>query len=190
MYCVVEGHGDPESVAILIRRVAAQERLAVPNPIRHSRVPRTTLVRAGEFERVLEFARIRTGPAGRVLVLIDADDDCPRDLAQSLLDRAGARTDLDVSVVIANREFESWFLAGAASLRGKRGLAEDLTRPADPESIRGAKEWLSGHMVGGHPYSPPVDQPALTAVVDLDECRGVPSFDKCYREIVRLLRPT
>jgi hypothetical protein len=36
-------------------------------------------------------------------------------------------------------------------------------------------------------YSETGDQPALTAVFDMDLARNAESFDKCWREIVRLL---
>ena len=36
-------------------------------------------------------------------------------------------------------------------------------------------------------YSETYDQPALTALFDLEQARQADSFDKCYRDIVRLL---
>jgi hypothetical protein len=131
---------------------------------------------------------LRVGPGGRVLVLLDADDDCPANLARFLLERARGHTDLDVSVVLAKREFEAWFLAAAESLRGRRGLSHDLSAPGHPEDVRGAKEWLSHRRTDGHAYSAPIDQPALASAMDLELARRAPSFDKCYREICRLLR--
>jgi len=83
-------------------------------------------------------------------------------------------------------EFESWFLASARSLRGRRGLPQDLEPPDQPEEIRGAKEWLSNHIPGGA-YAPTVDQASLTHALDLTLARRAASFDKCYREIVLLL---
>jgi hypothetical protein len=185
VYCIVEGHGDEESVGVLVRRIAQEEGLPIPR-IQHSRISRSALLRPDELERALRFARIRLGTSGALLILLDADDGCPADLATTLLARARATSDLDISIVLAKREFEAWFLAAAVSLRGRRGLATDLEPPADPESVRGAKEWLSRRMEG-HPYSPPLDQPALCAKMDLDAARHSPSFDKCYREVTRLL---
>lgn len=89
--------------------------------------------------------------------------------------------------MLANKEYEAWFIAAAESLRGKRGLAADLTAAPNPENIRGAKEWLSDHMPRNRPYNPTLDQPALTSVFDMEAARRADSFDKCYREIVRLL---
>jgi hypothetical protein len=72
-------------------------------------------------------------------------------------------------------------------LRGHRDLPVDLGSPRDPEAIRGAKEWLDRHMPRGRAYIETVDQPALAARFDLALARRARSFDKCYREIVRLL---
>jgi hypothetical protein len=186
--CIVEGHGECESVPILIRRIAQDldPGLAVllPRPIRK---PKSALLRPRELERAVEFASMRAGGEGGILVILDSDDDCPAQLAPNLLDRVPrARGDLPCAVVLANKEFESWFLASAHSLRGHRGLPQNLDSPAQPETIRGAKEWLAQRAANGS-YSPAVDQASLTAVFDLHAARLAPSFDKCYREIAGLL---
>lgn len=90
-------------------------------------------------------------------------------------------------MVLAKCEFEAWFLAAAESLRGRRGLAHDLQSPVDPEAVQGAKEWLSQRMGSSERYTETLDQPALAAAFDLAMARRADSFDKCYREIVRLL---
>jgi hypothetical protein len=149
--CIVEGHGEVEAVPILIRRIAARvdpaRSILVKRPLR---ITRSQLVRARELERAIELAARQLGRQGGILVLIDSDDDCPAELGPQLLDRARkARSDFPIGVVLAKREFEGWFLASAESLRGKRGLPDDLTSPPDPESIRGAKEWMARHMIGG-----------------------------------------
>jgi len=121
-----------------------------------------------------------------VLVLIDGDDDPACTLGQALLARAQiARPDRRVGVVLAVREYEAWFLAAAASLRGRRGLPDDLEVPASPEILRDAKGWLGARMPRG--YSPTADQPALTDLFDLELARGSPSFGKLVRELTRLL---
>lgn len=190
--CIVEGHGEVSSVPILLRRIAEGHDPAlsvrVPPPLR---VSADKLRRPGELERYVELAARRVGTAGGVLVLLDADDDedCPARVGPELLARSVAqRNDVPISVVLAKREFESWFLAAAASVSGKRGLALELEGPDDPEEVRGAKEWLRRHMSPGTTYAPTQDQPALTAVFDLNTARVTsPSFDKCHREVTRLL---
>ena len=186
--CIVEGHGESASVPILIRRIAAhfdpRLEVEVPHPIR---ISRSRLLKPGELERAVEFAAMRAEEGGGILVILDSDDDCPAQLGPNLLARThAARADMPTAVVLPNREFESWFLAAAQSLRGSRGLPEDVEPPFLPETIRGAKEWLNQRIRTGA-YSANVDQASLTAVFDLELARRAPSFDKCYREVVRLL---
>lgn len=190
--CIVEGHGEVSSIPILLRRIAESLDptlvVSVPHPLR---VPADKLRRPDELERHVELAARKVGAEGGVLILLDADDeeDCPARLGPELLARCIAqRSDVRVSVVLAKREYEAWFLAAASSLAGRRGLADDLEGPEDPEQVRGAKEWLRRHMTPGTTYAPTQDQPALTALFDLSAARAAsPSFDKCHREVVRLL---
>ncbi len=118
--CVVEGHGDAEALPVLIRRIAQRVQpsivVAVPHPIR---TPKSRLLKTGELERAVDLAARKINRQGGILVLLDSDDDCPKDLAPKLLHRAVQTCgDLPIAVVLANREFESWFLAAAESLRG------------------------------------------------------------------------
>jgi hypothetical protein len=121
---------------------------------------------------------------GGVLVLLDADDDCPRDLAETLLQRAKSETRLPVSVVLPQMEFEAWFLACKEKLRGVRGIREDATSPEHPEGIRGAKGQLSRNMVPGRRYIEVDDQVALVEKMDIQLCKEqCRSFRKLVREI-------
>jgi hypothetical protein len=187
--CIVEGYGEVEAVPILIRRVAAslypELSLVMPHPIR---VSRSKVVKEGELEREVELAAWNIGGKGAIFVLLDSDDDCPAQLGPELRLRAlKARGDLPIAVVLAKCEFEAWFLAVAESLRGKRGLRNDLQPPNSPEEIGDAKGWLNQQMERGQRYRETLDQPGLTAQFDLDEARNAASFDKCYRDIVYLL---
>lgn len=145
------------------------------------------LLQPGGIERALSFARQRLGGGGAVLVLLDADKDCPAQLGPALLHRChDAQRDLTVSIVIANVEFETWLLYAAHSLRGVRGLPTDFNAPNDLEERRGAKEWLDRYMPRG--YSETIDQAALAAQFDLDQARLSPSFAKLWRDFERLLQ--
>jgi hypothetical protein len=187
--CVVEGHGETQAVPVLLRRVAASVdasfALQVPPPIR---IPRSKLLQPGELERAVDLAARKAGSGGAVFILLDSDEDCPAVLGPALLARArAARGDMRIGVALAKYEFEAWFLAAAESLGGHRGLRGDLEPPAHPEGVRGAKEWLSERMVGDHHYVETLDQPALAAVFDLSAARRTDSFEKCWREIARLV---
>ena len=186
---IVEGHGEVEAVPILLRRIA--ERIApgialeLPRPIR---VGRNRIVKASELERAVALAAGRAGPEGGILVLLDADDECPADLAAALLQRSEqGRADRSIRVVLAKAEYESWFLAAADSLAGHRGIDVASSPPPDPESIRDAKGWLRAHMPLGQRYRETRHQAAFTAIFDLASARTAPSFDKMWRDVSALL---
>ena len=189
MACIVEGHGDGLSVPIILRRLAEGEGIFDLRVVGPFRIPRYAIVRAGELERAVERAARGLGGEGGILILLDADDDLPCQLGPSLASRAAAaRRDVNTCVVIANREKEAWFLAAIESLRGRRGIPDQAAAPIDPEGVRGAKAWLAGMM--GRSYSEVTDQPALSAVFDLDLARQrAASFDKFVRDVRRLLAP-
>lgn len=186
---IVEGFGDVEAVPILIRRIATEFDPSMSVVVlRPFRVPRSKLVKVGEIERAVEFAARATGSQGAIVVLVDSDDDCPATLGPALLGRAKiTRSDRPIGVVLAKYEFEAWFLAAAESLRGRRRLRNDITAPPDPEGVRDAKGWLSDRMPPNSRYREVLDQPALTQLFDMTAARTAPSFDKCWRELTRML---
>ncbi len=189
---VVEGYGECEAIPILIRRIAqAIDPSFVPKVLPPLRVPASRLMKEGELERSVELAARKMQGRGGILVVLDCDWDngCPAMDGPALLKRTmGVRKDLPVAVILAKKEFEAWFLAAAESLRGMHGLPNDLEPPAEPEGIRSAKEWLSDKMPPGRSYAETTDQPAFTAIFDMNLARRADSFDKCYRTIESLLK--
>lgn len=193
IYPIVEGHGEVRAVPVLFRRVVAEicGRYDV-DVLQPHRVPRGRMVAqdAVELRRAVELGarKIRqTEMSGMIMVLLDADDDCPAELGPWLLNQI-SRPDVTAGVVVANREYEAWFLAGAQSLKGHSAVSNAAVAPAEPESIRGAKQYLEHHvLVPGAAYQPTVDQPALTAMLGLEEARAAPSFDKLCRDLCQLL---
>jgi len=185
---LVEGHGDVAALPLLIRRIAA----SLPGspsvqPLRPFRLARGQIVKDKEFERTIRLLSRQSGDGGAVLVLLDGDDDLGCVLGPRLLTRAKevVGSQQRVGVVVAMREFESWFLASLHSLRGQRGLPVDLQSYASAETVRGAKEKLGALMDKG--YSETLDQPAFAALLDLDEARRAASFDKLVRVVAELL---
>lgn len=187
---VVEGHGEVEALPVLLRRVADElldvPFIEVPRPFRQGR---GSLVRPGGIERAVELTRRRVGGHGGVLVLLDADDDCPADMAPQLLARANAAAaGIRTAVVLATREYEGWFLAAADSLAGKRDLDDALQRHPDPEQPRDAKGWLTHRMPAGRTYTETLDQAPLSAAMDLQKARDhAASFDVLVRRLESLL---
>lgn len=184
-----------EAVPELVRRIGlAITPPVMPKVLRPIRRSRPRLVRENELEKTVTFAARKVGPSGRILIIIDADDDCPATLGPELLQRAQeARPDRQISVVLAKSEFETWFLAGASGLAGQRGLAQTLSPPQDPESKRDAKGWLDARM-SNETYKETSHQAAFASTFDMEETRrpNAPhfsdSFDKFWRECVNLLR--
>ncbi|RYZ35962.1 MAG: DUF4276 family protein, partial [Myxococcaceae bacterium] len=184
---IVEGHGEVYAAPILMRRLARilapTDHLEVLPP---HRIPRGQLVKEDDLRRAIELTARKVGGDGRILVLLDADKDLPCVLGPQLLGLARKhRPDRAISVVIAQCEYEAWFLAAAESLRGQRGLPADLRVPPNFERIRDAKGWLRERMPQG--YSETIDQAALTSVFDLEAARRADSFDKLFRDMGALL---
>lgn len=186
--CVVEGHGDVEAVPILIKRVAQEVQLPHEVSIEATiRTPKSKLIKPGELERAVELAARKLSGHGAVFVLLDSDDDCPHELGPLLLARArNARSDLPITVVLAKREFESWFITAIESLAGQNGFPVQIQAPPDPEGIRGAKEWLAERMQG-RSYAPTLDQPALARVFSIGMALQAGSFSKFHRDLTEIL---
>lgn len=188
---IVEGQGEVSAVPILIRRIAAVVAPSlvpwVPMPIR---IRRESFLKENELERYVHLAARQAGSDGRILILLDADDDCPPQLASEILQRARkVRSDRRIEVVLAQREYEAWFLAAADSIAGHRELFSDTVAPADPESVRDAKGWLTSRMPPGRAYKETRDQAALTVTFDIDQARHRSrSFDKMWRAVTGLMQ--
>ncbi len=169
--CIVEGDGEVAALPILLRRIAQQYTPSVfpelPKPIRVRRD--RFLRRDDEFRRHLLLAAGQCGQDGWILVLLDADDDCPVDLSVEIVQRARECVPhRAVSVVVASREYEAWLIAAAASLHGYRGFECVPDDAVDPDRLRNAKGWIKARM-GGAGYGEMTDLPAFTARMDVEQ---------------------
>jgi hypothetical protein len=188
---IVEGDGEVVALPILLRRIGEWQSpgkaFTVLPPIR---VRRDRFInREDEFCRVLQLAASKCGMSGWILVLLDADDDCPAELGPHILARAQAIIPhRPVSVVFANREYEAWFLASAASLNGFRGFVFEYPENFDPEHPRNAKGWLGRRMLSGT-YREITDQPAFSAKLDLEQAiENSRSFRKLCSEWLKQMQ--
>lgn len=192
---IVEGHGEVQAMRVLLQRIGAEllggVYIDVLQPFRCSR---SKIVQKQELERVvlLESMKLRAssdGTPGLILVLLDADEDLPCRLGPELLARATlAGGSQDISCVIANVEYETWFVAAAESL-GEFFSASPEDIPQNPEERRAGKGWVQ-RFFRGPKYSETVDQPRMTAAMDLALCRArSPSFDKLCRDLGRHVVP-
>jgi hypothetical protein len=187
--CIVEGYGEVEAVPKLIYRIAIHaninEQIIVTAPIR---VARSRIIKPNELERHVELAARNIQGRGGIFIILDSDDDPPCTLGPKLYQRAvNVRKNIPIGLVLAHREYESWFVATADSLGGCQDFPLNVQPHPRPEAKRGAKEWLG--VVQKRRYNETFDQPAFTGRFDLESARlRAHSFDKCFREIVRLLR--
>ncbi len=179
---IVDGDGEVAALPVLLRRLGSwlpprfPAQVLTPIRVRRDRF----LNRNEEFRRMLLLAAAKCGPDGWVLVLLDADDDCPARLGPQILERAQAVVPhRPLSVVLANREFEAWYLAAAESLEGQRGFSCAGEVVAEPDSVRNAKGWISRRMGAGR-YRETTDQPAFAAMMDL---RAAQAHSRSFRKL-------
>jgi hypothetical protein len=179
---IVEGHGEVAAAPLLLRRLrdlAQRFDWDVNAPIRRKR---SELVQEDELRRSVQLARIQPS-CSAILVLFDSDKDCPKELGPKLQgpaqEEAGA---IPCRIALCHKEYEAWFLAAIESLRGERGIRDDAVSHPSPEEPRGAKGHLQDRMVEGQTYGERADQPALSALFDMQ-----PAYRKCrsFRHLVK-----
>jgi hypothetical protein len=184
---IVEGKSEEKSVPVLLRRVLHERMqvfdVQVPRPFR---VGRGKVVKTGELERaVKQGLRTRSNVAG-VLVIMDADEDCPAELAPQLLSRARNQTHLPVSVVLAKREFEAWFMGCLEAYRGFQTIPTDAVAPknAEDDDAKGALQKITRL----DKYRTATDQVKFVERLDFDLCsKRCPSFAKLLRDVEELV---
>ena len=191
---IVEGDGEVRALPPLLQRIAARLAPSLLISIDKSwRIPRDILLKNDKrVKEALDVLALSVKGHGGILVLCDSDDDCPARMAPRLARRlSGLRSDVPISVVMAHREFEAWFLAAGSSCAGKVGLSAAMADHPDPESPRDCKGRLSQFMAPGAPYRETLHQEALSRAFDIDIARQrSPSFAKLCREVVRLIGST
>ncbi len=205
---IVEGFGEVAAVPILIerwlryRRFHVNIRVDVAGPVRASGVGALKAshdVQDGlGIEHYVEIALLRRPDA--ILVLLDADEDCPARRGPALLDRARTMVPpgFPVGVVLAHREYEAWFLAAFHSkvfrdrLAGE-GLAlstgaTDLSG-MDVEAVADCKSRVAT-LLGLPKYEPNIHQAKLTRILPFspDVSRRSRSFRKLLKELESLTK--
>lgn len=192
-YLVVEGHGETAAALNLVTRLWSDLGLAELHwsdpPIRGQALQ----LRAG-VDRALELVR-RKSDVGALLLLRDADDDCPREtgpLAARWIADAGLP--FPAAVVLLRREYETLLLPSlhrmaGVPLRDPRGIERSGIKPGarfegEPEAQRDAKGVLTAHFISGR-YKPSLDQLALTRLVRFEDLRtaSVPAFGTLERAL-------
>jgi hypothetical protein len=208
--CVVEGDGERTAVPVLVDRVLAHLRRHRRLHVDPERVlcPRNGDCITADYDPVRKLGievfvarAVREKPAA-VLVIVDAEDRCVQrearhdpPLGPELLARARrVAGGIPVGVVVANRMFESWFLADFHSLRARGHFPPTATFPRwrTPEANGGCKGWMTDLL--RRKYSETRDQQVFAKHVSLPlraKLRArAPSFHKLYREVDRISRET
>ncbi len=185
---VCEGDGDEEALRVLLYRIAATENLPlVPGEVLPAR-GRGNLTTPGGIEKY--FRLVATGHVA-VLIVLDADRDCPVQLARGLARRIRAlRPSIAVGITAANAAFEAWFLADLSSIAGQtvkgRILIPDLGEPpADPDGVHNPKARLIALTAAATTYKETSDQPSLASMIDPDV---VAERSRSFRRLVGALR--
>ncbi|MHC5540611.1 hypothetical protein ACYOEI_20525 [Singulisphaera rosea] len=199
---IVESFGEVKAVPILIQRWLRHRNyhgnveVDIKGPVRASgvgalKVPHDESDELG-IEHYVEIAYLRRPDI--ILVLLDADEECPKTLGTSLLARARALVphDYPIGVVVANREYEAWFLAAFPSTRFRAGLKgagfaltrQSLPKGTDVESIADCKSAVA-RLLGEKKYSPTIHQTKLTG--HLPFTVGISQRSRSFRKLLKEL---
>ncbi len=203
---IVEGQTEVGCIERLLQRVWA-ELLVAPSRLQvmpASRGKRDALINSKhpDFRTKIEEAyakldrRLRHDSSGQglLLLLLDAEMDCPAELAPRLLEAATqVRSDAPIACVLAKRMLENWIVAGASTLAGINGLPNPLPARDRFEDCNGVA-WLEGQLRSQHrarKYKKTTDAKSFVGAMDLNECRAnSPSFAKLCRELALRLQPS
>lgn len=166
---IVEGQGDMQAVPVLLRRILEHHShfdVTVLSPQKRGDLPKIK----ANFDNYFKIA-IKENAA--IIWIIDFDCatcDCVAEEAAQLYQRANAiYPGKPFKVVFMVKEFETLFLAEPDATRSVlKEIPKATVFPENPETIRGAKEWLSMSMPSGFAYKETVHQVKLAAAVDLD----------------------
>jgi hypothetical protein len=208
LICIVEGDGEVKAVPILARRILEHLRRDRQFAVDPDRIictkngDRITEPHDASRHLGIEFyvqRAAREKPAG-ILVIVDAEERCQKraqaslpPLGPHLVARAAPIAgSIPLGVVVANRMFESWFLADFHSLRSRGHLPKEADFPgwAAPEAIGGPKWWMKNLL--GDSYSERTLQPKFAEHISLPVRpamqRRAPSFWKLFRELDKISR--
>lgn len=166
IYAIVEGHGEvgqekgSSPIINLISKILNERevwRLVAKSPPWRMR-SKGDFFKPGKLEDTLQIYRERFDCAA-VLILVDMDDDCPKEKAFEIVERVREMGHLPFSVVIVcpNPEFEVWFLACLENIHP--GSIFD----GEPEDRRDAKGYLRKEFN----YKPTHDQLSYTRRIDI-----------------------
>ena len=192
MVPVVEGDGDADALPELLVRILQEKYERYDVAVLRGK---TKVVKANgrqnlekKLDKFLGHAQNKPECAA-ILVVVDADEDCPVKLARDLTQRCnkiGLRC--PVQIVCAHREYESWFLASLNTITGMHGIPKTAVLSSDAEAVLDPKQWLTEQMPSGQAYKETTHQASLSRAIDLDlACRNSRSFRRLCHALEELL---
>lgn len=187
---IVEGQADATAVPTLIRRVAHEHGiydLTTLRPHIRGNLPKVR-------PRLKDYLLTAAEESAPVFWVMDYDcDNCTdvlHDIAQLQSEAERATPHLLVRFAFMVQEFESLFLADDATTRQVlKSIPSELGFPPKPESVRGAKEWLSKALPKGQAYKETIHQDRIASQLNLEVLRRTsPSFIRFERSLLDLIQ--
>jgi hypothetical protein len=186
---IVEGQGDEKAAPILVRKILEQHD-------RYDIMLRPTQ-RRGEYPAVAKsfdnFFLAAIKERAPILWIMDFDTkgyDCPYREAASLAGRAAQLyPKWPIAFAFLVKEFETLFLHDETATRTVfTDIPKQVVFPAQPEHIRGAKEWLSEKRPKGAAYKESVHQQKIAANLDIELLRQKSAdFAHLERALLKLI---
>ena len=169
---VVEGDGDVAAFPALLSRILLENHNRPDVLVAHGRRGvvkangRSNLV--NKLERFLQHAQNKPN-CDAILVLLDADNDCPVILGQQLSQRCEQMgTKCPVHIVCARQSYESWFLASLDTVKGNSIVPHTATLSGYAEAVQNPKQWITALLPQGQAYKETTHQAAISSFIDLD----------------------
>lgn len=169
---IVEGDGELDAVPELLRRILWERLLRFDISAKKPKAAGGKPDLLNRFEKFLQYALLESCDA--ILVLVDADEECPLEQVPNLAVRAAAlNLNVPVAIVYARCEYETWFICSLSEctgeqIRARLGIPASVNAPQNVEDVRAAKGWLEHHMPNDRGYKETQDQAPLTHHIDLD----------------------
>ena len=182
IYPIVEGYGDVEAVPVLLRRLRDHAGAFDIDIARPHRRTRSELAKIETLKNAVQIV-LKNADCGAVIVILDADDDCPKEMAPAL--DAAVKEEcrfLPAGVVVANKEFEAWFLANTSVL-----IDSDAPFVGDPEgNLATQREGCRALLSPKQFYDERTDQPRFAARMDL-----AAAYERCrsFRRLISVSAP-
>lgn len=185
---IVEGDGEVTGVPVLLRRILWQiPRYDIQVARPKNANGRGNLTKQGGLEKFIRYSW-KERDCGAILVLVDADKECPLSLAQDFSSRVEAIGLLfPVVIVVAKRMYETWFLASISTISGHLDLPKGLIPPPNVEDVPNPKAWIEERFPAGRAYKETQDQEAMSNLIDIPLASSARSFKRLLHAIHQAL---